>query len=93
MFHSVSRPLIAPILGKYLPMASLSTNSAQIRRGNNKTESRPFRDPIRQVFISQSTDVFSNLALEDWLYRHHDFDHKVIFLYKQFISSPAWRRG
>ena len=36
-----------------------------------------FKDPIRQVFISQSTDVFSNLALEDWLYRNHDFDHKV----------------
>ena len=36
-----------------------------------------FRDPVRQVFISQSTDVFTNLALEDWLYRHHDFDHKV----------------
>ena len=38
-----------------------------------------YRDPIRQVFISQSTDVFTNLALEDWLYRHHDFDHKVTF--------------
>lgn len=34
-------------------------------------------EPIRQVFISQSTDVFTNLALEDWLYRNHDFEHKV----------------
>jgi hypothetical protein len=34
-------------------------------------------EPVRQVFISQSTDVFANLALEDWLYKHHDFEHKV----------------
>ncbi len=33
--------------------------------------------PVRQVFISQSNDIFSNLALEDWLYKNHDFKHKV----------------
>jgi len=32
------------------------------------------------VYISQSTDVFTNLALEDWLYRKHDFDHKSLLL-------------
>jgi len=37
-------------------------------------------DPVRQVFISQSNDVFTNLALEDWLYRNHDFDHKHLLL-------------
>ena len=48
--------------------------------GKTKKEvPEPFRDPIRQVFISQSTDVFSNLALEDWIYRNHDFDHKVSY--------------
>ena len=35
---------------------------------------------VRQVFISQSNDVFTNLALEDWLYRHHDFAHKHLLL-------------
>ena len=38
------------------------------------------KDPVRQVFISQSNDVFTNLALEDWLYKNHDFDHKVRLL-------------
>ena len=40
----------------------------------------PFQQdhPVRQVFISQSNDIFSNLALEDWLYKNHDFQHKVI---------------
>ena len=37
-------------------------------------------NPPHQVFISQSTDVFTNLALEDWLYRHHDFEHKRLLL-------------
>lgn len=43
-------------------------------------ESTALRDPVRQVFISQSSDVFTNLALEDWLYRNHDFDHKHLLL-------------
>ena len=38
------------------------------------------RDPVRQVYISQSNDVFTNLALEDWLYKNHDFDHKSLLL-------------
>jgi len=45
-----------------------------------KPESTVLKDPVRQVFISQSNDVFTNLALEDWLYRHHDFAHKHLLL-------------
>jgi len=37
----------------------------------------------RSVFISQSDDIFANLALEDWLYKKHDFSkHRVLFLWK-----------
>ena len=46
----------------------------------NLEKSTILRDPVRQVFISQSNDVFTNLALEDWLYRHHDFAHKHLLL-------------
>lgn len=42
----------------------------------------PQTEPVRQVFISQSTDIFTNLALEDWLYRHHDFKRKVFPILK-----------
>lgn len=39
-------------------------------------------DIKKSVFISQSYDVFANLALEDWLYRHFDFSrHHVLFLW------------
>ncbi len=38
------------------------------------------REPARQVFISQSNDVFTNLALEDWIYRNLDFKTKHLLL-------------
>ncbi|XP_043643758.1 lipoyltransferase 1, mitochondrial [Drosophila teissieri] len=36
----------------------------------------------KSVFISQSSDVFTNLALEDWLYKNFDFSrHHVLLLW------------
>ncbi|XP_065333597.1 lipoyl amidotransferase LIPT1, mitochondrial [Cloeon dipterum] len=41
----------------------------------------------KTVFISQSDDIFANLALEDWLYRHHDFSqHRILLLWR---NGPA----
>lgn len=38
-------------------------------------------DPIKKsVLISQSTDVFTNLALEHWLYRNYDFSKQHMLL-------------
>ncbi|KAG7208808.1 hypothetical protein KM043_015000 [Ampulex compressa] len=34
----------------------------------------------KSVFISQSTDVFTNLALEDWFYRNYDFKNNHVLL-------------
>ena len=48
--------------------------------GTGNPVSTALRDPVRQVFISQSNDIFTNLALEDWLYRQHDFAHKHLLL-------------
>lgn len=37
----------------------------------------------KSVFISQSTDVFTNLALEHWLYQNFDFSkHHVLLLWR-----------
>lgn len=42
----------------------------------------PDQDIEKSVFISQSHDVFTNLALEDWLYRNFDFTaHHVLMLW------------
>lgn len=44
-------------------------------------------DTVKSVFISQSNDIFTNLALEDWLYRNFDFtNHHVLLLWQ---NSPA----
>lgn len=34
----------------------------------------------KSVFISQSHDIFQNLALEDWLYRNSDFKHNHVLM-------------
>lgn len=37
----------------------------------------------KSVFISQSTDVFTNLALEDWFYRNDNFtNHHMLLLWR-----------
>lgn len=37
----------------------------------------------KSVFISQSNDIFQNLALEDWLYRNFNFNnHHVLMLWQ-----------
>jgi hypothetical protein len=44
-------------------------------------------DVVKSVFISQSSDIFTNLALEDWLYRNFDFtNHHILLLWR---NSPA----
>lgn len=36
----------------------------------------------KSVFISQSYDVFTNLALEDWIYKNYNFEkHHVLMLW------------
>ncbi|CAG5078779.1 Similar to LIPT1: Lipoyltransferase 1 [Cotesia congregata] len=41
----------------------------------------------KSVFISQSQDIFTNLALEDWLYRNYDLSkNHVLLLWK---SNPC----
>lgn len=41
----------------------------------------------KSVFISQSKDIFTNLALEDWLYHNFDFkNHHILMLWQ---SDPC----
>lgn len=47
----------------------------------------PDSEVRKSVFISQSNDIFSNLALEDWIYRNFDFAHHHILML--WINSPT----
>ena len=62
-------------------------------KASNNVPDAGVMEPVRQVFISQSSDVFSNLALEDWLYRHHDFEHKRLLLLRMFELIIATLQG
>lgn len=47
----------------------------------------PDNEIQKSVFVSQSHDIFKNLALEDWLYRNFDFTrHHVLMLW---INEPC----
>ncbi|XP_058055140.1 lipoyltransferase 1, mitochondrial isoform X1 [Anopheles bellator] len=41
----------------------------------------------KSVFISQSNDVFTNLALEDWIYKNFDLTHHHILML--WINRPS----
>lgn len=61
------------------------TESKQANKG--KKQPHPIKDIPdeeikKSVFVSQSHDIFTNLALEDWLYRNFDFSkHHVLMLW------------
>lgn len=56
-------------------------------QSNRKKRSQPIKDIPddeikKSVFVSQSHDIFTNLALEDWLYRNFDFSrHHLLMLW------------
>uniref|UniRef100_A0A1B6KYI1 BPL/LPL catalytic domain-containing protein n=1 Tax=Graphocephala atropunctata TaxID=36148 RepID=A0A1B6KYI1_9HEMI len=76
------------------------TNALFTTKVTNKTETRNFSSEVKKntvhtdeskisksVFISQSDDIFTNLALEDWLYKNFDFtNHHVMLLWR---NSPS----
>ncbi|RVE51081.1 hypothetical protein evm_004224 [Chilo suppressalis] len=51
---------------------------------NTKDRVLPAEGEItKSVFMSQSTDIFTNLALEDWMYRNMDFSkHHVMMVWR-----------
>lgn len=52
-----------------------------LRHMSKSVNELPKETSIRKsVFISQSNDIFTNLALEDWLYRNFDFSHHHVLM-------------
>jgi len=55
----------------------------------NQTSSAKTGEPEKSVFISQSTDIWTNLALEDWILNSKSFDfenHRILLLYRNTPS-------
>jgi hypothetical protein len=63
--------------------------STQTLRGD--VETRPAA--VRHVLISQYNDLTANLALEEWLYRNHDLNHKVRYRVRYALHPVSTVRG
>ncbi|XP_063823354.1 lipoyl amidotransferase LIPT1, mitochondrial isoform X1 [Ostrinia nubilalis] len=58
--------------------------SGQCLSSKKKERELPAEGEItKSVFMSQSTDIYTNLALEDWMYRNMDFsNHHVMMVWR-----------
>lgn len=82
-----SKGLLGVVCRSYVrSLSSGSTTPPTIAAGSSTSSND--KDPIRKsVFISQSYDVFTNLALEDWIYKNYDFgNHHVMMLW---LNDPC----
>lgn len=67
--------------------AAVATNRRHLSTQDAGATTKPPKTPKRVVFISQSTNVFANLAFEAWMYKNWCFDKKqVLFLWR---NSPC----
>ncbi|XP_026275491.1 lipoyltransferase 1, mitochondrial [Frankliniella occidentalis] len=79
----ISASLRAAVVINRSSVAHFSINAA----GKKGSQTAPEEEIKKSVFISQSKDVFSNLALEDWMYRNMDFSkHHILMLWQ---NSPT----
>lgn len=62
--------------------SSTEESNAELTIENNRIKDIPDEEIKKSVFISQSHNIFTNLAFEDWLYRNFDFTkHHVLMLW------------
>ncbi|CAH1997812.1 unnamed protein product [Acanthoscelides obtectus] len=68
-------------------MASTQCFLCKIRHLVSRVSVGRYSDIKKSVFLSQSKDIFTNLALEDWLYKNFDFkNHHILILWQ---SDPC----
>nr|CAD7266347.1 unnamed protein product [Timema shepardi] len=78
---NVSKVLTFNSFAKKNSLLATSFSSHSMYSTNSKHLTEQTQSKIKKsVFISQSTDIFTNLALEDWMYRNFDFTDQHILL-------------
>jgi lipoyltransferase 1 len=83
--QSVLAKVVSPLgKGAFLPTRHLQPGFMVIGTtrlyATTKAEKKPTE---KSVFISQSSDIHTNLALEDWIYRNFNFEnHRVLLLWR-----------
>nr|CAD7203855.1 unnamed protein product [Timema douglasi] len=78
---NVSKVLAFNSFAKKNSLLATSFSSHSMYSTNSRHLTEQTQSKIKKsVFISQSTDIFTNLALEDWMYRNFDFTDQHILL-------------
>lgn len=70
----------AVVLKAHLSTESFNSNKNIPKRSSKYIKSITDKDIKKSVFISQSYDIFTNLALEDWIYKNFDFAHHHVLM-------------
>uniref|UniRef100_A0A182WZY6 BPL/LPL catalytic domain-containing protein n=1 Tax=Anopheles quadriannulatus TaxID=34691 RepID=A0A182WZY6_ANOQN len=73
--------------GTSSPTGHLTMSSSSKQLSTADIKKIPDAEVRKSVFISQSNDVFTNLALEDWIYRNFDLTHHHILML--WINKPS----
>ncbi|KAG5673261.1 hypothetical protein PVAND_003324 [Polypedilum vanderplanki] len=83
------------LLGYIFTTSMRSTNAMQSNKKFSTTTSTSTTSSTskdnelikKSVFISQSYDIFTNLAIEDWIYRNYDLkNHHILMLW---VNNPC----
>ncbi|XP_023949152.1 lipoyltransferase 1, mitochondrial isoform X2 [Bicyclus anynana] len=78
---AMSNMLVLVGLTRRTSSRSLTTGKNLAKKARN--ELPPEGEVTKSVFMSQSTDIYTNLALEDWMYRNMDFsNHHVMMVWR-----------
>ncbi|XP_058458862.1 lipoyltransferase 1, mitochondrial [Malaya genurostris] len=95
--HSLCKLYVATGTTTSLLARTITTTNPVRNQNNNSGKGKqlstadvkkiPDSDVKKSVFISQSNDIFTNLALEDWIYRNFDFAHHHILML--WVNKPA----
>ncbi|KAL0268314.1 UNVERIFIED_CONTAM: hypothetical protein PYX00_010307 [Menopon gallinae] len=61
----------------------LAQNFSSVKKGRNEPVTKDESEIKKSVFISQSNNIFTNLAIEDWIYQNMDFNkHHILLIWR-----------
>lgn len=61
----------------------LAHNFSTVKKSRTEPVTKDESEITKSVFISQSNNIFTNLAMEDWIYQNMDFNkHHVLFIWR-----------
>lgn len=84
IMKQVTTNTVGFVVGIARRASALSFSTASKASIQKKDRELPAEGEVtKSVFMSQSTDIYTNLALEDWMYRNMDFtNHHVMMVWR-----------